>query len=333
MSVALHGPSAEAAAAHCWQALTLLADEVRGHRAPIVGCSLLLGDEPRVCLGASRPPAAEGWSLSVLVDADAAGQLPPADAGEARYALDDVIALCPLTAGDLHPSARDLIELYLPYCLAPVHARRMGRAFTVSHFAQSLDGRIATCDGDARWIGCMENRIHAHRMRALCDGILIGAQTLRNDRPALTVRHAEGTDPTRIVLGAATDVSCLQRAGPGAIVLIGDGDGDGSESGQVERFELPRNNGQIDTGAILERLYECGILSVYVEGGATTTSTFLTEGNIDVVQLHFSPMILGTGISSFTGPAVPSVQDAVRFRRHLYREVGDGMMFVGTIAP
>jgi diaminohydroxyphosphoribosylaminopyrimidine deaminase/5-amino-6-(5-phosphoribosylamino)uracil reductase len=331
MSVALRRPSPEAAAADCWQALTLLAGEVRGHDAPIGGCSLLLGDEPRVCLNASRPPAEEGWSLSIVVDAGAADELPPPDAGEARYALDHVIALRSLTEGDLHPAARALVELYLPYCLAPMHARRMGRAFTVSHFAQSLDGRIATCAGDARWIGCEENQVHAHRMRALCDGILIGAQTLRNDRPALTVRHTEGTDPTRIVLGAATDVSCLERAGPGAIVLIGDGDG--PESGQVERVVLPRTDGRIDTRAVLERLYHCGIMSVYVEGGATTTSTFLTEGNIDVVQLHFSPMILGSGINSFSGPAVPSVQDAVRFRRHLYRPIGDGMMFVGTIAP
>jgi diaminohydroxyphosphoribosylaminopyrimidine deaminase/5-amino-6-(5-phosphoribosylamino)uracil reductase len=331
MSVALRRPSSEAAASLCWQALTLLASEVRGHDAPIVACSLLLGDEPRVCLNASRPPAEEGWSLSIVVDADATDELPPADAGEARYTLDHVIALRPLTEGDLHPSARALVELYLPYCLAPLHARRMGRAFSVSHFAQSLDGRIATCAGDARWIGCKENRVHAHRMRALCDGILIGAQTLRNDRPALTVRHAEGTDPTRIVVGAATDVSCLQQAGPGAIVLIGDGDG--PESGQVERFELPRTDGRIDTRAILKRLYHCGIMSVYVEGGATTTSTFLTEGNIDVVQLHFSPMILGSGINSFSGPAVPTVQDAIRFRQHQYRPIGDGMMFVGTTAP
>ena len=225
-----------------------------------------------------------------------------------------------------------MLELYLPYCLAPVHARHMRRAFAVTHFAQSLDGRIATSAGDARWIGCDENRVHAHRMRALCDGILIGARTLQTDRPALTVRHADGSDPTRIVVGGAGagDVDCLERAGSSPILLIGDQNG--PVSGRVERVALPKTNGRIATAEILKELYRHDILSVYVEGGATTTSAFLAEGNIDVLQLHISPMIIGPGINSFSTPAILSVGDSVRFGAHVYRSVGDGMMFVGRLA-
>ena len=176
----------------------------------------------------------------------------------------------------------------------------MERPFTVSHFAQSLDGRIATDVGDSRWIGCDENLVHAHRMRALCDGILIGAHTLQTDRPALTVRHTEGPDPVRIVIGHAGDVDCLERAGPSPILVVGDGSD--ASSAQVERLALPRENGRIATATILRELYHHGIMSVYIEGGATTTSAFLAEGNIDVLQLHISPMIIGPGINSFSSP-------------------------------
>jgi diaminohydroxyphosphoribosylaminopyrimidine deaminase/5-amino-6-(5-phosphoribosylamino)uracil reductase len=325
----VNGSQPDAATSTCWRALKLLAERLRSHIGVVTSCSLLIGEDPQVCVNHETLAPGDGCAVSVIVDPSAADLSPP-ESGESRYLLDDVIVLRRITDGDLPCAAAALIELYLPYCLAPLHARRMGRAFTVSHFAQSLDGRIATHAGDARWIGCEENRVHAHRMRALCDGILIGAQTLRTDRPALTVRHAEGSDPVRIVLGGAGDVACLERAGSSAIVLIGGDALPGSD--QVEHVVLPRTDGRIATAAILEELYRNDILSVYIEGGATTTSTFLAEGNIDVLQLHISPMIIGPGINSFSSPSIQSVADSVRFDPHVYRSVGDGMMFVGRVA-
>ena len=43
-------------------------------------------------------------------------------------------------------------------------------------------------------------------------------------------------------------------------------------------------------------------------------------------------MIIGLGISSFRQPAIRRVADSVRFDSHVYRTVGDGMMFVGRAA-
>ncbi|MDX6705118.1 MAG: diaminohydroxyphosphoribosylaminopyrimidine deaminase [Solirubrobacteraceae bacterium] len=330
MRTTVNGAQPDVATSSCWRALKLLAERIRDDSGPVTSCSLLIGEDPHVCVGPESLPAGDGWPVTVIVDPATQDHLPALAPGETRYLLDELIVMRRLADGGLPAAASALIELYVPYCLAPLHARRMKRAFTVSHFAQSLDGRIATRAGDARWIGCEENRVHAHRMRALCDGILIGAHTLRTDRPALTVRHAEGSDPIRIVLGGAGDIGCLERAGSSAIVLIGDDLG--PSSAQVEHVVLPRTNGRIATTAILEELYRNDILSVYIEGGATTTSTFLSEGNIDVLQLHISPMIIGPGINSFAGPSIQSIQDSVRFDPHVYRSVGDGMMFVGRVA-
>ena len=320
----------DAATASCWRTLTLLADRVRSGAGPLTGCALLIGDDPQVSLTPAVVPDGDGWLVSVILDAAAEEELPPASPGESRYVLEDLIVLRRIVDGLLPPAAAAMLELYLPYCFAAAHARRAGRTFAVSHFAQSLDGRIATNAGDARWIGCPENRTHAHRMRALCDAIMIGAQTLRADRPALTVRHAEGSDPIRIVIGEACDPECLEQAGPGAIVLIG-GDG-GRDSPQVGRLRLPSVGGRISTTSILEALYRNDILSVYIEGGATTTSAFLADRNIDILQLHISPMIIGPGVNSFSGPAIESIEESVRFDRHVYRAIGDGMMFVGRAA-
>ncbi len=330
MTTTLDGTQTDVTTASCWRALTLLADLIRSSPGLVTSCSLLIADDPQVAVGPTVRAERDGWLVSVILDSSTDDDLPLPLAGETRYVLEDLILLRRIVDGRLPPSAAALLELYLPYCLAPVHARRTGRAFTVSHFAQSLDGRIATNAGDARWIGCVENRMHAHRMRALCDGILIGAHTLRTDQPALTVRHAEGPDPIRIVVGDAENLDCLEQAGPSTIVVIGD-DG-GRNSAQVERVVLPRTDGRISTTSILEALYRNDILSVYIEGGAITTSTFLAEGNIDVLQLHIAPIIIGPGINSFSGPPIESVEDSVRFAPHVYRAIGDGMMFVGRAA-
>ncbi len=326
----IDGSQTEAAVAPCWRALQLLAETIRHHGAPLRSCSLLIGDDPQAWIGPAMPGGADGRTVSVVVDGDGDAGLAAPVPGECRYRMHDLIAPERIAGGDLPPVVAAMIELYLPYCLAPLHARRLGRAFTVSHFAQSLDGRIATRDGDARWIGCDENRLHAHRMRALCDGILIGAHTLRTDRPALTVRHAEGVDPIRIVVGDADDFDCLEQAGPSPIMLFGEDNSHRSD--KVQQVTLSRIGGRISTSAILETLYNQGILSVYIEGGAATTSAFLAEGNLDVVQLHISPMIIGPGINSFTSPSIGSVDDSVRFDPHVYRSVGDGMMFIGRVA-
>ena len=69
--------------------------------------------------------------------------------------------------------------------------------------AASLDGRTAAPDGTSRWITGEAARADAHRLRAESDAVLVGAGTVRADDPALTVRHVDGRDPLRVVLGKA----------------------------------------------------------------------------------------------------------------------------------
>ena len=87
------------------------------------------------------------------------------------------------------------------------------------------------------------------------------------------------------------------------------------------------------TTDILRELLKRGIRSVYIEGGAVTTSRFLNEGNVDVLQVHVAPMILGSGLSSFRLPPVPDVASSLWLADHAYTPVDDGMMIVGTVAP
>ena len=72
----------------------------------------------------------------------------------------------------------DLVELYLPVCSASA-----ARPITVGHLGQSLDGFIATSAGDSCWVTGPENILHLHRLRALCDAVIVGAGTVEADNP------------------------------------------------------------------------------------------------------------------------------------------------------
>jgi len=59
-----------------------------------------------------------------------------------------------------------------------------GRPYVVLKFAQTLDGRIATSTGDARWISGEDERRVSHALRAACDGVLVGVGTVVQDDPS-----------------------------------------------------------------------------------------------------------------------------------------------------
>ena len=82
---------------------------------------------------------------------------------------------------DLASSAADLIRPFKKFILRK-------RPFTVLKLALTLDGRTATAGGDSRWISNDWSRFVAHRLRSLCDAVIVGKNTLAADNPSLTVR-------------------------------------------------------------------------------------------------------------------------------------------------
>ncbi|MBN4081257.1 RibD family protein, partial [Caldithrix abyssi] len=223
---------------------------------------------------------------------------------------------------------KQLICSYAPYSLLSMYSKRRQRAISVSHFAQSLDGLIADSSGNSKWIGNRENLIHAHRMRAICDGIIIGSRTLKSDNPRLNVRHVKGPNPTRIILGSIGDnIDSMLAANSNSIWVIG-GDWKLKHS-SLRYISLKRKNKYINCLDILRTLYHEGIHSVYIEGGAITTSQFMREGMIDIYQLHISPMILCRGVKSMSNLQIDKINNAIRFSRFTYNHIGNEFMFVG----
>ena len=233
--------------------------------------------------------------------------------------------------GKLSPEEIQFMTTYLPYCFLSSISKQKKRAIAITHFAQSLDGKIATTSGDSKWIGNEENLNHAHRMRALCDAIIIGNRTLTADHPQLTVRRVEGKNPIRVVIGnSKSDVSCLLSCCSETVLIIGKEKSE--RNGQIHYIQLSSSStGRINCQNILQTLFAKNIYSVYIEGGAITTSNFLKDNAVDILQLHISPLIFGSGKGGIILPEIETVKESINFTNFQFQPIGNTMMFVGSL--
>jgi len=223
----------------------------------------------------------------------------------------------------------EMLSTYLPYVLLPYFSKKYSRCYAITHFAQTLDGRIASFSGDSKWIGNDENLVHAHKMRALCDAILIGARTLDMDNPRLTVRHVKGKNPTRVVIGGDDLILDEYHAIDETTIIFGQNHLDAKE--KVRRVRLKKQGERYDVNEILQSLYNHGMHSVYIEGGAYTTSSFLRQQAIDQVQMHITPKILGSGPTGFDFDGIRTIHQAVGFNNFRFIPIGSHVMFVGEL--
>jgi diaminohydroxyphosphoribosylaminopyrimidine deaminase/5-amino-6-(5-phosphoribosylamino)uracil reductase len=224
-------------------------------------------------------------------------------------------------------SMRLMIQ-YLPHCFNSEIAGRNTRTYSILHLAQSLDGRIATISGHSKWVSNQENLIHSHRMRALCDAVLIGANTLKCDAPELTVRFVKGPNPCKVILANTTcNFDTLRKSKDKILLFTRNTDFEAIEG--VDTIILTNGKDQPFTEIILKELFNRNIFTIYIEGGAKTASLFLGEKMADKLQLFISPQIFGSGINSFSLPVIEKVDDAVLFSNTSFYPMGNGVLFEG----
>ena len=205
--------------------------------------------------------------------------------------------------GTFPESAGELAALYAPLC-----AVRPGCSFIVGHLAQSLDGRIATAGGASRWISGDEDLRHTHRMRALADAVIVGADTVRHDDPLLTVRRCSGMHPVRVIIDPDNKLALHHRVfrdtTTTTLVIVAADSAPRATDPGIEMLTLPREDGIIAPRLIREVLAERGLHWLFIEGGGVTISHFLHAGCLDRLQIAVAPVILGSGRPSLSLPEI-----------------------------
>ncbi len=182
----------------------------------------------------------------------------------------------------------------------------LGRPHLTLKAAMSLDGSIATRGGESRWITSPEARRDGHLLRAACDAVLVGSETVRIDDPLLTVRDvAYERAPVRVVVSRdarlAVDAKLVTTARevPTWVLCASDADeGRRAALGAVgvRVLAVPRgDDGGIDLAAGLRALAAEGIVSVLCEGGGTLHGRLRDAGLVDRVVCYLAPMLIGAG--------------------------------------
>jgi riboflavin-specific deaminase-like protein len=199
--------------------------------------------------------------------------------------------------------------------LAP--PRAADGCLVVGRLAQTMDGRIATASGSSQWIGGRGDILHTHRLRALCQAVVVGAGTVRFDDPRLTTRDCAGPDPVRVVIDTDRRLSAdygVFRGGPPTLLFCADDAPGPDRLGQAEVVRVARDPlGGVQVPALLAALAARGLQRVFVEGGGVTVSRFLAAGCLDRLHVTVAPVLLGSGIPAFTLPEAARIADGLRF--------------------
>jgi len=244
----------------------------------------------------------------------------------------------------LTDAAREILDLYLPL---QVPAR-----LVIAQMGQSLDGRIATESGHSQFVTGPADIRRLHRVRALVDAVVVGAETVAVDDPRLTVRECSGDDPVRVILdpdgrvdpcseifapgtGRTVAVRRARDGGtPGLSVPAGAGvdpagrTGPGATGSAVdELIELPVTGPRgFDPQAVLAALEEQGIQRVLVEGGGITVSRFLQAGALDRLHITVAPVLFGSGRPALTLDPIETIDQALRPRCRVFA-LGDDLLY------
>ncbi len=216
-----------------------------------------------------------------------------------------------------------------------------GQPFVTLKVASTLDGKIATAQGESRWITGREARKMVHRPRARSDAILVGIGTVLADDPSLTVRTGppRGRAPLRVVLDPSLRIPMTAKVltdGQASTVIVTTSSGSPTKRATLEKkgahvVVLPARPGRISWRGLLKELGRRGIASLLIEGGAEVNASALREGVVDRVLFFLTPKILGgrDAISAVGGDSPAHLRDAVILKTMTVTRVGPDILVEG----
>ena len=203
-----------------------------------------------------------------------------------------------------------------------------GRPWVVLKYAMTLDGKVATVNGDGRWVTGEAARALVHAWRNELDAIAVGSGTVLADGPALTTRGIEhGRNPVRVVFDrrGRTDPDS-PTLGAGSVLLT-------SEEVSSEPYEA-RGTRVLQAGSVqqgLTALGTLGVSSLLLEGGPTLVGAFLEAGLIDEVRAFVAPKLLGAGRSPLDSPTPTLMSQALDLADLQVLQVGPDVLIQGRL--
>jgi diaminohydroxyphosphoribosylaminopyrimidine deaminase/5-amino-6-(5-phosphoribosylamino)uracil reductase len=214
-----------------------------------------------------------------------------------------------------------------------LHKRPLG----ILKYAMTLDGKIATTTGHSSWISNQNARNEVHLLRATCDAVIIGGNTVRQDNPHLT-SHQEGShNPLRVVMSRTLDLPETAhlwetKNAPTLVITIAGTNPNFQEILRKQGVEVLEME-KLTPDLIMAELYERGFSNVLWECGGTLAASAISSGAIQKIMAFIAPKIIG-GIHAPTPVGdlgLTTMTQALSLERVEVRLVGSDFLIEGYL--
>ncbi len=234
--------------------------------------------------------------------------------------------------GLLEGQARKLNEVYCKYVTTK-------RPFVILKAAMTLDGKIATPEGQSKWITGERARQVVHQMRCSVDAVMTAVGTVKADNPELTARVKCCMQPARIVVDPLLETPLdfkVCTLPPQTIFVVR---GNGPDYGKKLELEdrgvrfIEYEGTKVDMGWLMERLGGMGITSILIEAGSSFNAACLAGNVVDKVVFFIAPKIIcgRTSIPVVGGESFLRLEEALRISDVQARKVGEDIMIEGYV--
>jgi diaminohydroxyphosphoribosylaminopyrimidine deaminase / 5-amino-6-(5-phosphoribosylamino)uracil reductase len=218
-----------------------------------------------------------------------------------------------------------------------VHRILYKRPLGILKYAMTLDGKIATTSGHSAWVTNQDARGLVHHLRAACDAVIVGGNTVRQDNPYLTSHQVEAHNPLRVVMSRSLNLPEQARlwdtnAAP-TLVL--------TEVSSSRTFQqMLRSKGvevvefvSLTPEQVMNHLYGRGFCSVLWECGGILAASAIAQGAVQKIMAFIAPKIIGgdhapTPVGDL---GLTNMNEALALERVTWRIVGSDCLLEGYL--
>ncbi len=198
---------------------------------------------------------------------------------------------CKVKVGVLEKECLELNKRFFTF-------HRKQRPYIILKWAETSDGFIAPKIKDSNrpvWITNKYSGELVHKWRSQEASILVGTNTVFNDNPSLNVRNWTGNDPVKVIIDKdlkIPDTFAVLNSKQKTIVLCREKPV--QSSGENLLYEEVKFSENI-TQEICRVLFQNGLQSVIIEGGAHTLKQFIDSGIWDEARVFEGQSVFGEG--------------------------------------
>ena len=258
-----------------------------------------------------------------------------------------------IVSGILEEDAKKLNEAYIKYIIT-------GKPFVTLKVAMTLDGKIATPEGESKWITGEEARREVHKLRGSVDAIMTAIGTVKADDPQMTARGQgskrvsgqEIKSPKRIVIDPNLEIPMdarILQTPPETIIVTKKSEARSQSPSATRRGGkaeekaktlsdknikiIEYDNEKLDLKWLMEKLGKMEITALLIEGGSSLNSHALEDGIVDKVMFFIAPRIIG-GKDSFPavgGKVFRKLSEAHKLKDINVKRIGEDILIEGYI--